>query len=72
MSEVVSTDVHDITSFCNSHKISRALFYLLLKEGRGPRIMKAGRRTLISKEAAADWRQRMERESSPMVKLRKS
>lgn len=64
MSELVSTDVHDINSFCSAHKISRALFYLLVKKGRGPRIMKAGRRTLITKEAAAKWREKMEQETA--------
>ena len=64
MSDTISTDVHDINSFCGAHKISRALFYLLVKEGRGPRLMRAGRRTLITKEAAADWRQKMERQTA--------
>jgi hypothetical protein len=35
-------------------------FYNLLKRGDGPAIMKVGRRTLISAEAAAEWRRRME------------
>ena len=49
-----------VAEFCHEHGISRGLFYNLLREGRGPRIMKAGRRTLISQEAAEEWRQRME------------
>ena len=40
--------------------ISRAMFYKLLKAGTGPKIMKVGERTLISSEAAAEWRRRME------------
>ncbi len=49
-----------IPQFCERHDISRALFYKLLKEGHGPAVMKAGRRTLISAEAAASWRHRMD------------
>lgn len=49
-----------VSDFCREHGISRGLFYNLLRDGEGPRIMKAGRRTLISQEAAEEWRHRME------------
>ena len=52
--------IYSVTEFCREHGISRGLFYQLLKEGRGPRVMKVGRRTLVSREAAEDWRRRME------------
>ncbi len=51
---------YSVADFCRAHGISRALFYKLLREGCGPRVMKVGRRTLISREAAEDWRRRME------------
>ncbi len=51
---------YSVADFCGAHGISRALFYKLLREGRGPRVMKVGRRTLISREAAEQWRRRME------------
>lgn len=53
-----------VREFCQAHRISRALFYRLAKDGRAPRTAKVGRRTLISQEAAADWRCRMERDAS--------
>jgi predicted DNA-binding transcriptional regulator AlpA len=49
-----------IDEFCQSHAISRATFYNLLKRGVGPRTMKVGARTLIADAAAAEWRERME------------
>ncbi len=49
-----------VADFCREHGISRAFFYKLLLEGCGPRVMKVGRRTLISREAAEQWRRRME------------
>ncbi len=52
--------IYSVTDFCREHGISRGLFYSLLREGRGPRVIKAGRRTLISREAAEQWRRRME------------
>lgn len=50
-----------VHEFCSAHRISRALFYILLRDGRGPRLLKAGRRTLVTADAAADWRREMER-----------
>jgi len=50
-----------VNQFCEYHNISRSMFYKLLQQGQGPRLMAVGRRRLISNEAAADWRQQMER-----------
>ncbi|HMO48161.1 MAG TPA: hypothetical protein PKB14_19310 [Rubrivivax sp.] len=54
-----------VAQFCADHNISRTHFYALVKLGKGPRMMKVGRRTLIGAEAAAAWRARMEEESAP-------
>lgn len=56
---------YTVTQFCDGHNISRTHFYDLLKKGQGPRLMRLGRRCLISAEAAADWRKRMEAETDP-------
>ena len=56
----MSKAAYSVAEFCAAHGISRATFYNLLKAGLGPRIMKLGSRTLISAEAAAEWRQLME------------
>lgn len=57
-------DAYSIDEFCKRHGISRAKYYLLRGENRTPREMKIGSRVLISVEAAADWRRRMETETS--------
>ena len=49
-----------IVEFCRLHCISRAHFYNLSKNGEAPAMMRVGRRALISVEAAAEWRSRME------------
>jgi hypothetical protein len=49
-----------VVQFCERHNITKPTFYELVKRGTAPRIMKVGRRTLISIEAAADWRRQME------------
>ena len=49
-----------VNEFCEAHRISRARFYEMLQQGSGPRILKCGSRTLVSIEAAAEWRRRME------------
>jgi len=56
--------LYTVTAFCTAHHIARSFLYLLLREGRGPRVMKLGRRTFITREAAADWRARMEQETA--------
>lgn len=53
-----------VPQFCDGHNISRTHFYQLIKDGRAPRLMKVGRRTLISAEAASDWRKRIEAETA--------
>ena len=49
-----------VAQFCADHSISRTHFYQLIKDGKGPRLMRLGRRVLVSDEAAADWRRDME------------
>jgi predicted DNA-binding transcriptional regulator AlpA len=51
---------YSVVEFARLHGVSRAHVYNLLRDGMGPRVMRAGRRTLISAEAAAEWRRRME------------
>ena len=49
-----------ISEFCEAHGISVGMFYKMKKQGRTPREMKCGTRTLITFEAAADWRREQE------------
>jgi predicted DNA-binding transcriptional regulator AlpA len=49
-----------ILHFCQTHGISVATFYNLRKRGEAPIVMKVGKRRLVSLEAAASWRRRME------------
>ena len=52
-------DAQTITEFCKGHGFSRATYYNLPPDQR-PREMRVGARVLISVEAAAEWRRRME------------
>lgn len=62
----MSKPCYTVAEFCEEHGgISKVFFYALLKKGKGPRLMKVGRRTLITAEAASEWRNQMERESNP-------
>ena len=56
----VTRQAYTVEEFCEAYRISRAMFYVLQAQHKGPRIMKVGRRTLISDEAAKEWRSRME------------
>ena len=57
------TSMLSVPVFLAEHGISRSLFYRLVHQGRGPRITKIAGRTMITAEAAAEWRARMERET---------
>lgn len=59
----LDVDAYSINLFCIKHTISRAFFYKLCAEGAGPRLMRVGRKVLISREAAEKWRR--QRESEP-------
>lgn len=52
--------VLSIRDFCAQHQISRNHLYMLWSRGDGPVVMRVGRRRLITAEAAAEWRKRME------------
>jgi len=53
-----------VAQFCEAHSISRTSFYQLQKDGIAPATFRVGRRVLISKEAAAEWRAAMEAKSA--------
>lgn len=56
-----------VADFCQSFRISRSFIYKLWKAGEGPRVLKVGNRTLISVEAASEWRRRMEAQTAEGV-----
>jgi predicted DNA-binding transcriptional regulator AlpA len=45
-----------IPAFCAEYAVHRSTLYRLLAAGTGPRTTKLGRRTLISRVAAEEWR----------------
>jgi len=52
---------YSIPEFCRVHGgISQAFFHALCAKGHGPKLMKVGARTMISVEAAAEWRRAQE------------
>lgn len=56
----VEREALSVQEFCRAHDISRATFYNLCRDGVGPRVMKVGRRTLISVAAGREWREGLE------------
>lgn len=58
---------YTIAQFCADHNISRTHFYQLIKDGKAPRLMKLGRRVLVSAEAAADWRRQLEESTNAIA-----
>jgi hypothetical protein len=52
----VSRVGYTIKEFCEAHRISEPTYFRMQALGLGPRIMKALGRTIITNEAASDWR----------------
>ncbi len=62
MADIESADEsHTINGFCRLEKISRAYFYKLKAQGRGPRMMSTNR---ITEQARRDWQREREAEAA--------
>lgn len=59
-------DAYSILEFCQRHDLSRSSYYNLPPEQR-PREMRIGSRVLISREAAAEWRRKLEAATDKMA-----
>lgn len=44
-----------VDEFCQRYRICRTTFYRLRTEGKGPRVVKIGKCTRISEQAANEW-----------------
>ncbi len=61
--EETTRDAFGVDEFAARNGLSRGTLYNLWQRGDGPRYMQVGKRRLISREAAAEWRRRMEQHS---------
>jgi excisionase family DNA binding protein len=59
----IERQTYSVSAFCAAFGIARSTFYRLLQNGEGPTVYHVGRRTLISVEAADEWRRRLEHAS---------
>jgi predicted DNA-binding transcriptional regulator AlpA len=64
MSETEHSACFTLREFCNAHRISRATFYNLLNRGTAPKVMRVGRKVMVSREAATNWRRELEARAS--------
>jgi hypothetical protein len=51
-------EAFSVSEWCGSIGISRAFFYKLPQEQR-PTVIRLGRRSLITRQASAEWQERM-------------
>lgn len=50
---------YSVNEFCVDHNMGKTTFYALLNDGKGPDIIKLGRRTIITAESAKRWREKL-------------
>jgi hypothetical protein len=58
--EPIPLACYSIRQFCTAHGISEDMFFKLQRQGLAPKTMRVGARTLVSVEAAAEWRRERE------------
>jgi len=58
--EETTRDAFGVDEFAARNGLSRGTLYNLWQRGDGPAYMQVGKRRLISREAATEWRRRME------------
>ena len=63
MNKDTSKPIYSIADICDKCLISKSFLYKLIKQGKGPRIIKLGRRTMISAAALNDWMESLEKET---------
>ena len=63
--EPVPPACYSVRDFCIAHSISEDMFFKMQRQGLTPKTMKVGARTLISMEAAAEWRRQCEATADP-------
>ena len=56
---------YSIPEWAKRNGISVSMYHKIQKQGLGPRIMRVGSRTLISREADEQWRREREAASAP-------
>ena len=56
-----------IPQWCDRNGVGASFYFKLQKIGAGPRVMRIGRRTLISREADEEWCRELEAASAPKL-----
>jgi hypothetical protein len=57
-------DAFSIPEFCRRHAISRGTYYNLKKLDQGPRETRIRKRIVITREAAAAWLRKLEKQTA--------
>ena len=61
---IITTDaLQSIPQFCEENGISRAFFYKLKDQGKAPKIIKLGSRSMITPEARLEWMEQLNQEA---------
>lgn len=56
----VQPAAYTIAEFCQAFRVSRGHFYNLVRRGEGPRLLRVGKRVLVSADSVAEWVRRSE------------
>jgi predicted DNA-binding transcriptional regulator AlpA len=62
---VIDPEAYTIPEFCRAHRVGRTTLYRLIAEGLAPEITQLGARRIITREAAARWRESVSGKALP-------
>lgn len=58
-------EAYTIVEFCRAHRVGRSTLYRLISQGLAPEITTIGDRCIITREAAARWRESVSGKALP-------
>jgi len=64
MSDISVEKDYKIEEWCERRRISRAFYYVMKRQGRGPRELRNGRKVTITRQADAEWQKAREAEQA--------
>ena len=64
MNQANSKGLQNIPDFCDENNISQSFFYKLQSQGKAPKTVKLGSRSLITPEALQAWRDDLNKEAT--------
>lgn len=58
--DILENKLYTISEFCEINRITKPFFHKMKKNGSSPKIIRLGKKVLISGKSIIEWREKME------------